>query len=245
MDLPFSIPFYRWLLNEENSVGLADLGQVAPEVQGTLLRLHEIVKQREIIQNDPTLDAMEKTEKVSNKQLSSIESVANLLFQQIEALDLDGCTIADLGLDFVLPGYPNIELRRGGRDIQVNIQNLHQYISLVTHWFLVEGVNRQFEAFREGKTINTTNLYMTLITRLLQDSTRFSRCNIFAFSTQRSWRTSSAAPAHQTTRSGTSECWPTAAALTTVSRKIRRPFNRSTTFSANTTVRSSDCSCSS
>lgn len=65
LDLPFSIPFYRWLLAEESSVGLADLGQVAPEVQGTLLRLNEIVKQREIIQADPTLDAMEKTDKVS------------------------------------------------------------------------------------------------------------------------------------------------------------------------------------
>ncbi|CRK99378.1 CLUMA_CG012674, isoform A [Clunio marinus] len=131
LDLPFSIPFYRWLLAEENSLSLCDLGQIAPEVQGTLLRLNEIVKQREIIQSDPTLDAMEKTEK-------------------IEALDLDGCPIADLGLDFVLPGFPNIELRRGGRDIPVTIHNLHQYISLVTHWFLVEGVNRQFEAFREG-----------------------------------------------------------------------------------------------
>lgn len=66
-------------------------------------------------------------------------------------MDLDGCTIEELGLDFVLPGYPNIELRRGGRDIPVTIHNLHQYISLVTHWFLIEGVNRQFEAFREGK----------------------------------------------------------------------------------------------
>jgi E3 ubiquitin-protein ligase TRIP12 len=54
-------------------------------------------------------------------------------------------------LDFVLPGYPNIELRRGGRDLPVTIHNLHQYISLVAHWFLVEGVSRQFEAFREGK----------------------------------------------------------------------------------------------
>lgn len=69
---------------------------------------------------------------------------------QIEALDLDGCPIADLGLDFVLPGHPNIELRRGGRDTAVTIHNLHQYISLVTHWFLVEGVSRQFEALREG-----------------------------------------------------------------------------------------------
>uniref|UniRef100_A0A182PRP1 E3 ubiquitin-protein ligase n=1 Tax=Anopheles epiroticus TaxID=199890 RepID=A0A182PRP1_9DIPT len=131
LDLPFSIPFYRWMLTEESSLGLSDLGQIAPEVQGTLLRLNEIVKQRDQIQTDPTLNAMEKTEK-------------------IEALDLDGCPIADLGLDFVLPGHPNIELRRGGRDMAVTINNLHQYISLVTHWFLAEGVSRQFEALREG-----------------------------------------------------------------------------------------------
>lgn len=77
---------------------------------------------------------------------------------QIEALDLDGCIIADLGLDFVLPGYPNIELRRGGRDISVTIHNLHQYISLVSHWFLVEGVGRQFEALREGKILKIITL---------------------------------------------------------------------------------------
>lgn len=63
--MPISIPFYRWLLNEESSISLADLGQIAPEVQGTLLRLNEIVKKREIVQADATLDAMEKTEKVS------------------------------------------------------------------------------------------------------------------------------------------------------------------------------------
>lgn len=74
-------------------------------------------------------------------------------------MDLDGCPIADLGLDFVLPGYPNIELRRGGRDIPVTIHNLHQYISLVTHWFLVEGVNRQLEAFREGENYFEVNIY--------------------------------------------------------------------------------------
>ena len=65
-------------------------------------------------------------------------------------MELDGCLISDLGLDFILPGYPNIELRRGGRDIPVTINNMHQYISLVTHWFLIEGVSRQFESLREG-----------------------------------------------------------------------------------------------
>lgn len=50
-----------------------------------------------------------------------------------------------------MPGHANIELRRGGRDIPVTIQNLHQYIALVTHWFLIEGVQIQFDALREGK----------------------------------------------------------------------------------------------
>lgn len=69
----------------------------------------------------------------------------------MEQLDLDGCPIADLGLDFVLPGHANIELCRGGRDTPVTVHNLHQYISLVTYWFLIEGVQKQFEALREGK----------------------------------------------------------------------------------------------
>ncbi|KAM7362392.1 E3 ubiquitin-protein ligase ctrip isoform 3-T5 [Cochliomyia hominivorax] len=131
LDLPFSIPFYRWVLNEEHSVGLSDLSRVAPEVQSTLVRLQDVVHQREMILADTSLDAMEKTEK-------------------IESLDLDGCPIADLGLDFVLPGHANIELCRGGRDTPVTVHNLHQYISLVTYWFLVEGVQKQFEALKEG-----------------------------------------------------------------------------------------------
>jgi E3 ubiquitin-protein ligase TRIP12 len=59
------------LLGEENSLSLADLGHVAPEVQNTLLRLNEIVKKREIIHVDIKIDAMEKTEKV--KTLPSLK----------------------------------------------------------------------------------------------------------------------------------------------------------------------------
>lgn len=68
---------------------------------------------------------------------------------QIEKLEYDGCPIADLGIDFVLPGH-NVELMRNGRMTSVTIQNLHQYANLVTHWYLVEGVNRQMESLREG-----------------------------------------------------------------------------------------------
>lgn len=67
--MPFSLPFYRWLVSEEHSIGLADLLRVAPEVQNTLVRLQDIVRQREDIQSDPNLDAMEKKEKVNKRRL--------------------------------------------------------------------------------------------------------------------------------------------------------------------------------
>ncbi|KAG5670793.1 hypothetical protein PVAND_001032 [Polypedilum vanderplanki] len=67
-----------------------------------------------------------------------------------EALNLDGCQISDLSLNFVLPGHPNIELLENGQNIPVTIYNLHEYISLVSHWFLVKGVTEQFESFKEG-----------------------------------------------------------------------------------------------
>ena len=61
-----------------------------------------------------------------------------------------GCPVEDLGLDFTLPGYPNIELRKGGRDMSVNLDNLANYVTLVSHWMLIEGVSTQMEAVREG-----------------------------------------------------------------------------------------------
>lgn len=65
LDLPFSIPFYRWLLAEETSLGLADLSTVAPEVQSTLKRLLNIVRERDDIQSDQLIDEECKNRKVS------------------------------------------------------------------------------------------------------------------------------------------------------------------------------------
>ena len=33
---------------------------------------------------------------------------------------LCSCPVEELGLDFTLPGYPNIELRKGGREMTVS-----------------------------------------------------------------------------------------------------------------------------
>ncbi|XP_029661047.1 E3 ubiquitin-protein ligase TRIP12 isoform X3 [Formica exsecta] len=131
LDLPFSLTFYRWLLGEEHTLTLADLAHVCPDVHRTLSKLQEVVRRKEATEKDQTLRPHEKV-------------------QLIEALDLDTCPISDLGLVFELPGYENIELRKGGSEISVTIHNLDQYIKLVVHWFLYEGVFRQMEAFREG-----------------------------------------------------------------------------------------------
>lgn len=111
MDLPFSLTFYRWLLGEEHTLTLTDLAHICPDVHRTLSKLQDVVRRKEIMEKDQTLRAHEKT-------------------QLVEALDLDSCPISELGLVFELPGYENIELRKGGSEISVNIHNLDQYIKV-------------------------------------------------------------------------------------------------------------------
>lgn len=65
LDLPFSIPFYRWLLCEETALTLSDLATVAPEVQLTLKRLQNIVRERNNIMADPSTGEDTKNTKVN------------------------------------------------------------------------------------------------------------------------------------------------------------------------------------
>lgn len=49
---------------------------------------------------------------------------------------MNGCSVEDLGLDFTLPGYPNIELKKGGKDFAVTIYNLEEYLRVCDVVFL-------------------------------------------------------------------------------------------------------------
>ncbi|KAJ2711910.1 Ubiquitin fusion degradation protein 4, partial [Coemansia spiralis] len=59
-------------------------------------------------------------------------------------------TVEDLALDFSLPGYPSVELRPGGAEVPVTINNVHSYIDLVAQWTLWKGVRSQVAAFCDG-----------------------------------------------------------------------------------------------
>ena len=48
----------------------------------------------------------------------------------LNSLTMDGCTIEDLSLDFVLPGYPHIELKKGGKDTPLTLHNLEEYLKV-------------------------------------------------------------------------------------------------------------------
>ena len=51
---------------------------------------------------------------------------------------MDGCPVEDLGLDFTLPGYPNIELMKGGKDMKrVGDKNLPCQANESHHFFQV------------------------------------------------------------------------------------------------------------
>ncbi|XP_076254826.1 E3 ubiquitin-protein ligase ctrip isoform X2 [Rhynchophorus ferrugineus] len=130
LDLPFSLTFYRWLLGQESCLTIADLRYVNPELYVTIRKMQDIVRERDEILHNNDLPEEEKIELV-------------------EKLHYDGCSIEDLGLDFVIPGY-NVELIKNGKNTHLTIHNLHQYVKVLSHWLLVEGVSRQMEALREG-----------------------------------------------------------------------------------------------
>jgi len=131
IDLPFSLSFYQWLLHEETTLATFDLRNIDPTIATTVTQLEGIVRKKRRLEEDSKLTQNERQAQIKN-------------------LTMDGCPIEDLGLDFTLPGYAGIELRKGGKDMAVTIDNLQQYVRLVTHWLLVEGVSTQMEALREG-----------------------------------------------------------------------------------------------
>lgn len=64
----------------------------------------------------------------------------------------------DLALTFTyLPsssvyGYSSVELVPSGADIEVNIENIEEYVELTTSFCLENGIARQMEAFKQGFT---------------------------------------------------------------------------------------------
>lgn len=65
-------------------------------------------------------------------------------------VEIDGTTIHDLSLYYVLPGYPSYELTPNGSDIAISPENLEQYINKVLEVTIFSGIVNQAKAFMDG-----------------------------------------------------------------------------------------------
>lgn len=64
LDLPLSVTFYRWLLGEETTLGLADLAYVVPDVHRTLVSMQSVVRQKQALLADHSLSTEQRNQKV-------------------------------------------------------------------------------------------------------------------------------------------------------------------------------------
>ena len=127
IDVSLNPIFFR-IGNQPSSVPLS-LG-AAKKVDSHLAQSLKLLKQY----------ANVKIEIDNNAKLSSAQ----------KAREIKGASIADLGLDFTLPGYSNIELVHNGANTAVTLDNVALYVEKVIDMTLGSGVRRQTDQFRTG-----------------------------------------------------------------------------------------------
>lgn len=132
IDVSFNPAFFR-IADVSSSVApsLGTVKAVDHDLANSLLLLKRFANAKKAIERDASLSSTEKT-------------------QALENVEIDGAKVEDLGLDFTLPGYPNIELTENGSDVSVTIDNVGAYVDRVVDMTLGSGVRRQVEAFRTG-----------------------------------------------------------------------------------------------
>ncbi|KIY44943.1 hypothetical protein FISHEDRAFT_50340 [Fistulina hepatica ATCC 64428] len=130
IDLSFNKVFMKLVLGEEVPVTLSTLKLVDIELAKSLVKIQSI-----------SVDADQAQDKVMTADL----------YHQLahKVAVVEGIDIADLALDFTIPGY-DIELMPGGRNVPVTKQNFNQYIEAVLDAILGKGIQAQVAAFREG-----------------------------------------------------------------------------------------------
>jgi len=115
---------------------LSDLARIDPGRGKFLLRLQQLVQDKQAILGDDTLDNDAKDE-------------------MMNGLLLDGMLIEDLGITMEYSPssgvyqYDTVDLKSGGGDI-VTIHNLEEYIERTMDWVFVKGIRQQLEKLRQG-----------------------------------------------------------------------------------------------
>ncbi|KAF2223762.1 ubiquitin-protein ligase Ufd4 [Elsinoe ampelina] len=131
IDISFNPTFFRVGSAANVAPSLGAVATVDKDLATSLKSLSEVVAEKRLIDSDSTLSHSDKQEKY-------------------KAIRIKDAAIEDLGLDFTLPGYPDIELEENGSKTDVTIDNVERYIERVLDLTLGSGVQKQVDAFRAG-----------------------------------------------------------------------------------------------
>eukprot|EP00826_Nyctotherus_ovalis_P014067 TRINITY_DN13884_c0_g1_i8.p1 TRINITY_DN13884_c0_g1~~TRINITY_DN13884_c0_g1_i8.p1 ORF type:complete len:359 (-),score=88.28 TRINITY_DN13884_c0_g1_i8:38-1114(-) len=126
MDLPFDGLFWELVLGYSHT--LADITRIDKKLGEFILALDQL--------------RVAKTNILKLKELAEEKKK-----KQVKELAIDGIKVEEIGLSFVLPGYPSIELKK---DVLVTIENIEEYIDFVADYILHSTICRQVQAFKEG-----------------------------------------------------------------------------------------------
>ena len=115
VDINISETFYKWLVTPTQDgsrapFDISDLQYVDQTLYKSLSQLYGVALAKQRLERDET-------------------HTEDSLALALTTVTLDGVPIEDLGLDFVLPGT-NHELKKGGKDTPVTIDNLEEYLQV-------------------------------------------------------------------------------------------------------------------
>lgn len=125
---------------------------VDPALGKSLAHLEEYVAAKEAVESDDSHVSLSYSLPLIDEHQSYLSDFAQSSAereQAIKAIEVRGATVSDLTLDFTLPGT-DIELKQGGKDITVEMENVGEYVQLVIDWTLGRGVAEQVTAFKQG-----------------------------------------------------------------------------------------------
>ena len=131
IDVSFNPTFFRLGSGSNTKPSLALIRTVDHDLANSLGLVNEYAEAKTRIEKDMHMSAAKKVHALND-------------------IMIRGAFIEDLGLDFTLPGYPFIELMKGGSTTTVTIDNVAFYVEHVVDMTLGSGVQRQIDAFQEG-----------------------------------------------------------------------------------------------
>jgi hypothetical protein len=138
LDLPISLPLLKLLMNQPLNV--ADLALIDSALGLSMGKLYSLGRKYCFVRA------------INQVNGNNTEDLNNFIGQHHALFSLNGSSISELGIDFTVPGFPNVTLGniRNGSPDEVKLDNSLHYVTAVCSFLLKDAVAWQIAAIRRG-----------------------------------------------------------------------------------------------